>query len=163
MIHLQAVGTAGLWHTLASLKDSPGRLLLGLFVLSGVYWLSKRRSRRNAKGLPLPPGPEGLPIFGNLFQLTTEKPWVAYRDWGEIYGVSSQNLHSTKAQWLHPGDMVYFEVMGAPVLVLNSLRACRELFEKRAPNYSDRKIHPALAMCVPKVAFIAPLPDQHQD
>ncbi|KAH6874340.1 O-methylsterigmatocystin oxidoreductase [Coprinopsis sp. MPI-PUGE-AT-0042] len=74
--------------------------------------------RRNYKGLPLPPGPKRVPIFGNMFQLSSSgKPWVAYRDWGEVYG-----------------DMVYFEVMGSPVLVLNSLDTCRELFEKRAPQ-----------------------------
>ncbi|KAH6880951.1 hypothetical protein BKA70DRAFT_1126023 [Coprinopsis sp. MPI-PUGE-AT-0042] len=36
--------------------------------------------------------------------------------------------------------------MGSLVLVLNSLDTCQELFEKRAPNYSDRRMHAALDM-----------------
>jgi hypothetical protein len=44
------------------------------------------------------------------------------------------------------GDMVYLEVMGAPILAINSLRACQDLLEKRAPNYSDRMTTTALDM-----------------
>ena len=39
------------------------------------------------KRLPLPPGPRGLPILGNYFDLPNgEKDWLTYRKWGETYG-----------------------------------------------------------------------------
>ncbi|KAL1975130.1 hypothetical protein VTN31DRAFT_3522 [Thermomyces dupontii] len=36
--------------------------------------------------LPLPPGPRGLPIIGNLHQAPKHNPWVAYRNWSRKYG-----------------------------------------------------------------------------
>ena len=36
------------------------------------------------------------------------------------------------------GDMVYFEVLGQPFLVLDTLRRTNDLFNKRSTNYSDR-------------------------
>ena len=48
----------------------------------------------------LPPGPKGLPIVGNLFDLTTTHVWEQFGAWGKQYGPfspsslpSSQNLH----------------------------------------------------------------------
>ena len=36
------------------------------------------------------------------------------------------------------GDMVYFEVLGQPFLVLDTLRRANDFFDKRSTNYSDR-------------------------
>ncbi|KAF8960727.1 cytochrome P450 [Flammula alnicola] len=77
--------------------------------------------RRNPNGLPLPPGPKGYHIIGNLFDVPAEKPWLAYNEWAKFYG-----------------DIIYFEVLGQPFLVLNSLERIQDLFEKRSSNYSDR-------------------------
>jgi hypothetical protein len=44
------------------------------------------RGRRNTRGLPLPPGPKGLPLLGNIFQIPSEKPWKVYNEWGKVYG-----------------------------------------------------------------------------
>lgn len=36
---------------------------------------------------PLPPGPKGYPIIGNLLDEPSDgKPWVTYRQWGHQYG-----------------------------------------------------------------------------
>lgn len=43
-------------------------------------------------------------------------------------------------------DLIYVETMGQPILVLNSLHAVTDIMERRASNYSDRKMPPALAM-----------------
>jgi len=41
---------------------------------------------RNPKNLPLPPGPEPLPILGNLFDIPTEKAWLTIDEWVRKYG-----------------------------------------------------------------------------
>lgn len=47
--------------------------------------LGKSR-KRNPKNLPLPPGPKGYPLIGNLFDVPKDKPWVAYNEWSKKYG-----------------------------------------------------------------------------
>ena len=42
----------------------------------------KHRSR-----LPLPLGPRGHPIIGNLFDIPTYKSWEAFDEWFKIYGM----------------------------------------------------------------------------
>jgi hypothetical protein len=39
--------------------------------------------------LPLPPGPPGLPIVGNVFDIPEEDFWWKYKEWGDQYGSSS--------------------------------------------------------------------------
>ena len=34
--------------------------------------------------------------------------------------------------------MLFFKVLGQPILVLNNLKRTTDLFEKRSANYSDR-------------------------
>jgi hypothetical protein len=36
------------------------------------------------------------------------------------------------------GDVVYFKIFGRPMIVLNTLKAARDLMEKRSLNYSCR-------------------------
>ncbi|TEB29714.1 O-methylsterigmatocystin oxidoreductase [Coprinellus micaceus] len=95
-----------------------------------------RKSKRNPQGLPLPPGPKGVPVFGNLFQIaqgTQSGPWHLYNGWAKEYD----------------SDLIYVEAMGQPVLVLNTLQAATDLMERRSPNYSDRLLPPALTMLKP--------------
>ncbi|KAH6919277.1 cytochrome P450 98A3 [Coprinopsis sp. MPI-PUGE-AT-0042] len=97
---------------------------LGWFLASGALTSATfvvLRKRRHARGLPLPPGPKGLPLLGNIFQIPSENAWMAYREMGKVHG-----------------DMVYLEVPGRPLLVLNNLEDCLNLLEKRGLNYSDR-------------------------
>lgn len=52
-----------------------------------VLQLIKARARkRNPNGLPLPPGPKGYPIIGNLFDFPIDKPWLTYHEWSKVYG-----------------------------------------------------------------------------
>ena len=44
----------------------------------------------NPNSLPLPPGPKGYPVIGNLFDMPVDKPWVVYDEWRKTYG----NFHN---------------------------------------------------------------------
>ncbi|VDB95386.1 unnamed protein product [Peniophora sp. CBMAI 1063] len=91
--------------------------------LALVYLALKPSS--SPKGVPFPPGPRGLPIVGNLFDLPWKEGWmipVAYRDIG-------RQLKS---------DVLHFTLLGKHIIVLNSKEATHELLEVRSGKYSDR-------------------------
>ncbi|KAI0066940.1 cytochrome P450 [Artomyces pyxidatus] len=68
----------------------------------------------------LPPGPRGWPLVGNAFSIGKAQ-WLTYTDWKRQYG-----------------DVVYFTAFGQPMIILNTLKAARDLFDRRAVIYSDR-------------------------
>ncbi|KAH6888962.1 cytochrome P450 98A3 [Coprinopsis sp. MPI-PUGE-AT-0042] len=90
--------------------------LLPAFVALWLWGPHKTRARA-----PLPPGPKGLPLIGNLLQIPVTRPWEVYQEWKKQYG-----------------DIIYLEALGQRVLVLNSLESIQDLLVSRAPNYSDR-------------------------
>ncbi|KAF5354610.1 hypothetical protein D9757_012338 [Collybiopsis confluens] len=69
----------------------------------------------------LPPGPPRKPLVGNLFDIPREKAWLQFTQWHGQYG-----------------DLVYMEVLGKSILVLNSIKAVNDLLVDRASLYSDR-------------------------
>lgn len=36
----------------------------------------------------MPPGPKGVPLAGNLFQMQSKQPWSLLTRWGEQFGTS---------------------------------------------------------------------------
>ncbi|GJE98988.1 cytochrome P450 [Phanerochaete sordida] len=70
----------------------------------------------------LPPGPKGLPLIGNIFDLPRRFEWLTYQEWSRQYD----------------SDIVHFEILGTHVVVLNSAAAASDLFEKRSKIYSDK-------------------------
>ena len=40
----------------------------------------------NPNGHPLPPGPKGYPLIGNLFDMPVHKPWLVYDEWRRTHG-----------------------------------------------------------------------------
>ncbi|KAK0236120.1 cytochrome P450 [Armillaria nabsnona] len=94
----------------------PATLASGILLLCCLFYLSRNRRR-----LPLPPGPKGFPLIGNLWDVPVEYPWLTYARWTATYG-----------------DVFYLDTPGHPTVVINSAQAANDLLEKRSGNYSDR-------------------------
>ncbi|KAH9834604.1 cytochrome P450 [Rhodofomes roseus] len=88
-------------------------VLLAAFVAAA---LATRRKR------PLPPGPKGLPLLGNIYDVPKSREWLAYQRWSQQYD----------------SDVIYLNLAGTPVVVVNTIDAAYELFERRSALYSDR-------------------------
>ncbi|KAI0741290.1 cytochrome P450 [Daedaleopsis nitida] len=100
-----------------------------LWILAPVvlYFLT-RAARSIETGKPsTPPGPKPLPILGNLLSLSRKKPWEAFAELGKKYG-----------------DVVYLQILGRPIIILNSVDAVNDLLEGRAEIYSCRPVFPIM-------------------
>nr|F1SY62.1 RecName: Full=Cytochrome P450 monooxygenase 58 [Postia placenta Mad-698-R]BAK09406.1 cytochrome P450 [Postia placenta] len=92
------------------------RILLALAL--GLLLITARVISKS-KGT-MPPGPRGLPLLGNIFQLP-KLPWYRFTEWKEEFGpIFSLNF------------------AGTPVVVLNSHEVVGDLLERKSTIYSDR-------------------------
>jgi hypothetical protein len=116
-----------------------------------LYLLAVFRDRIRRRGLPYPPGPPSRPIIGNLLHIPKDAPWAVYADMSNEYGrrYILSNTTSSSLPQLTPafqGDVICFRVFNQVIVVLCSLSAIKDLFEKRAESYSDRPTLPILEM-----------------
>ncbi|CAE7116602.1 unnamed protein product [Rhizoctonia solani] len=86
-----------------------------------------RRSSRRV--LVRPPSPASLPFLGNLLSVPPGSEHIAYMKLGD-------QLKS---------NIVYLDILGLNIVVLNSARAATDLLEKRSAKFSDRTAPWALA------------------
>ncbi|KAJ3882853.1 cytochrome P450 [Lentinula edodes] len=95
-----------------------GFILVGVTALTLlVLHLVLARNRKH-----LPPGPRGLPILGNVLELATASQiWLIFDRWKYQYG-----------------PIMYLNMAGKNIVVLNTQAAATELLERRSANYSDR-------------------------
>jgi hypothetical protein len=121
----------GTWSTLA----------IGLTAFLLLRAFSQRAKNQQRKYLP---GPPRLPLIGNLLQMPPVDAWETYLKWKDIYGARGLPTDERETGIIlitpgeHAGDAIYLEVLGAPVVVLNTYQACVDLLEKRSDIYSDR-------------------------
>ncbi|KAJ6468321.1 cytochrome P450 [Mycena sanguinolenta] len=91
-------------------------ILCSLFL--GSWFL---RGRRN---LPTPPGPR-ISVFGlrSGVAMPSTFQWLTYAEWRKTYG-----------------DLIFLNVLGNPMLVINSVQVARDLLERKSAIYSSRPV-----------------------
>ncbi|KAF5333831.1 hypothetical protein D9758_017428 [Tetrapyrgos nigripes] len=113
----QLLGASAHYRSMLALNPKTTEFLVLLLFL---YIVKRCLFRYYGKGLP--PGPPGYPIIGNIFDVPSERQWIAYRDISKRYC----------------SDIIGIKLWGTPLIVVNSLEAANDLFRERSSNYSDR-------------------------
>ncbi|KAF3136047.1 hypothetical protein TWF594_008019 [Orbilia oligospora] len=101
----------------------PGPILYSIVLLGFVWLIQKVISANNPRKLPLPPGPTGLPILGNIANLPPPgspewQHWLKHKD---LYGPISS-----------------VTVFGQTIILIHSKDIASELLDKRSAKYSSR-------------------------
>ncbi|KAG5272012.1 hypothetical protein AALO_G00160670 [Alosa alosa] len=105
------------------MSESSMLLLAGLVML--LLLLAWRR--RGARGLPLPPGPTGLPLLGNLPQVDKRAPFKTFMKWSKQYGpVMTVNLGPVR------------------IVTLSGYQAVKEALVDQADDFTGRAPIPLL-------------------
>ncbi|KAE9388472.1 cytochrome P450 [Gymnopus androsaceus JB14] len=102
--------------------------LINLIALALLVLFARRVWVRSQRPFPLPPGPKGWPIIGSVFDVPKEKLHVAYMEIGRKYG----------------SDLLYLNMAGTSLLILNSEEAANDLLVERSTLYSNRPDFPML-------------------
>ncbi|RDX53247.1 cytochrome P450 [Lentinus brumalis] len=98
-------------------------LLDAAAILVAVILLNRFFAKKPAG--PLPPGPKGLPLIGNLLDMPPSHEWKTFAQWGE--------------RW---GDIVSVSMLGHPYVILNSAKHAVDMLEKKSSIYSSRPTIP---------------------
>ncbi|KAF4599789.1 hypothetical protein EYR40_006891 [Pleurotus pulmonarius] len=97
--------------------ESTYYLAVGIAGFLGYLILLKQR-RLPA---PLPPGPKGWPVLGNIDVLPSSHAWVKYSELGHQYG-----------------SIVYLKVMGRSIVVINDAKYAFDMLAMKGRYFSDR-------------------------
>ncbi|KAJ7250652.1 cytochrome P450 [Mycena rebaudengoi] len=99
-------------------QEHPGLLAVGIAISSALIYNTLTKPRRSA---PLPPGPRGLPLLGNLLDLPKSHSWETFALWGEKYG-----------------GIIHVVATGTNIIVINDADYAMAMLDKKSRLYSDR-------------------------
>jgi len=91
------------------------------FVLLRIFQIKFKPSHQSR--LPLPPGPKGLPLIGNFFDIPAKERWLKATEWIHEYG-----------------EVVHVNAIGQRFIYLNTYEVACDLLELRSAKYSDRVV-----------------------
>lgn len=66
----------------------PVILFLVLSVAVLFFKRTYEKHKINPQGLPYPPGPNPLPVIGNVLDIPKVTPWLTYARWGKQFGAN---------------------------------------------------------------------------
>ncbi|CAN8100632.1 unnamed protein product [Discula destructiva] len=92
-----------------------------VFLILLLTWILYTLLAARRSPYPLPPGPPGKLLVGNLGQLS-DQPEQDYIRWGKEYD----------------SDVIHVNVLGQHMVCLNSVKAATDLLDRRGSNYCDR-------------------------
>jgi len=95
---------------------------LFLVFASVVLWILIYKWKKPR--LPFPPGPKSLPLLGNALHVPFVRPWEKWCEWSETY----------------KSDIIYLDLPFQPTIVIGSVKAAMELFDRRSHLYSSRNV-----------------------
>jgi hypothetical protein len=132
---------------------APVSPLLALTLLAAVVLLWRRSKQLHKDSAPLPPGPKRWPIIGSLLQMPRTFEHETYREWSRQYGDCSLALcdYSLRLSLLDlykGSDIIYTNVLGQSIVVLDKYEDAVELLNKRSAMYSSRFVILHAAFCV---------------
>ncbi|XP_036610923.1 cytochrome P450 2J2-like [Trichosurus vulpecula] len=78
-----------------------------LFLFSAIFLILAQYLQRRRQHLNYPPGPPGLPILGNFFQMDRSKPHISMQKLAKKYG----NVFC-----MHLGNLTFMMVTGLPLI-----------------------------------------------
>jgi hypothetical protein len=58
-------------------------MVAAALIFAAIAWWRTRRTKCDG---PLPPGPKGYPLVGNVLDMPEHHEWETYAKWGEQYG-----------------------------------------------------------------------------
>jgi hypothetical protein len=114
-------------------------LAFALILLTFVTVYSRRQKR-----FPVPPGPKGLPIVGNIFQFPRKKEWEVYAEWAKLYGQYSSSSFAGLLTEVIAGKIMSLHAFGSTIIIINDHETAIKLLDKRSLTYSDRPVMPML-------------------
>ncbi|KAH9897587.1 cytochrome P450 [Xylariomycetidae sp. FL2044] len=103
------------------LLDSPARLAIVAAIVGVVIYVVSRTPYQRFP-CPLPPSPPAEPVLGHIRRLPMENAHLKHMEYAKQYD----------------SDIVYFNVLGNHMVVLNTQKVANEILDKRGANYQDR-------------------------
>lgn len=99
----------------------PSHVILALVAFTSIFVINYVTRFLTGSSLPLPPGPKGLPLIGNVLQLPKSHAFLLWQRWSKTYG-----------------PFFRLNVLGMNVVVLHTYKSAQDLLARRGARYSDR-------------------------